>query len=172
MNRARATGTLLLAALVFVVGLFIGFKLLTTKADTADATPTCTDRTVKKGEKLTSNLVTVSVYNASRRAGLANRVTINLQRKGFLGGTIGNSTSAVKPSKVAILTDDRKDPRVRLVAAQFQDPVTYVKPDIPVDGGVTVVVGDNAQTSLKKKSPISVTSDRAITVCVPVVRLP
>lgn len=175
MSFARTSTVLLVAALVFVVGLFVGFRLLTAKADTADAAPpTCTNRTIAEGDKLTSNLVKVNVYNASTRSGLANRLTINLQRKNFLGGTIGNSTSAAKPRNIAILTDDKDDPRVRLVAAQLKGEVAYEKPDIQVDGGVTVVVGDDYDDkgAVKKKAPTTVKSDRPITVCVTTVELP
>ena len=42
-------------------------------------------RTIAEGEVLSSNLLMVHVYNASKRAGLANRVKINLERRGFLG---------------------------------------------------------------------------------------
>jgi hypothetical protein len=168
--RARSVLVLSLAAVLFVGGLAIGIKLLTASADTTDAGPTCADRTVNAGEKLTSNLVTVNVFNASRRAGLANRVTINLQRNGFLGGQIGNSTSAAKPSRVAILTNDRNDPQVKLVAAQFADQVTYAAPDVKVDSGVTVIVGDN-YTGLAKKAASSLTASQAVTMCVPTVQL-
>ena len=85
MNRTHGGATIFVSIIVFVVGMFVGFKLLTASADTFDAAPTCENRTVAEGEKLTSNLVTVNVYNASQRAGLANRVGINLQRRGFLG---------------------------------------------------------------------------------------
>lgn len=168
---ARRFVVLTLAGLFFLGGLAVGFKLLTSSTDTTAAAPTCTDRTVAAGQKLTSNLVMVNVFNASRRAGLANRVTINLQRNGFLGGQIGNSTSAVKPRTVAILTSDRHDPRVELVAAQFADKVTYAKPDITADAGVNVVVGDD-YSGLEKKARTNVKASKAITMCVPVVQLP
>jgi len=168
---ARRSATLGGAVLLFAGGLFAGFQLLTSKTATVAAVDTCTPRTVAKGEKLTTNLVTVNVFNASSRSGLANRVEINLQRNGFLGGQIGNSTSAAKPGTVAILTNDRTDPRVELVAAEFVDQVTYAKPDVAVDKGVTVVVGDGYK-GLKKKPPVSVDSARAVTMCVPVVQLP
>jgi len=171
VSRAYQVLTLLVAAAIFVFGGVTGFRLLTSSADTVDATPTCTDKTVKKGEKLDSNLVKVNVFNASNRAGLANRVTINLQTNGFLGGEIGNNESATKPSRVAILTDDPRDPRVRLVAKQFKDKVAYRKLDVAVDSGVVVIVGDN-YAGLHKKAPTRITSDRDITVCVPTVPLP
>jgi hypothetical protein len=168
---SRRIVVLIAAGLLFLGGFAMGVKLLTASADTAAAAPTCADRTVNAGEKLTSNLVTVNVFNASRRAGLANRVNINLQRNGFLGGQIGNNTSAVKPSQVAILTDDRNDPRVKLVAAQFSDKITYAKPDITVDSGVIVIVGDD-YSGLQKKAESKITADKAVTMCVPTVQLP
>lgn len=171
MKNGRVTGTLALTAAVFVVGLFIGFRLLTAKAETAIAAPTCTDKTISNGAKLTSNRVTVNVYNASKRAGLANRVLINLQRVGFLGGTIGNSASEAATSRVTILTSDRNDPRVKLVAAQFKDKVTYADPEPTTESGVTVLVGDNAHVKTKPGAPTSVVTDRDITVCVPVIEL-
>lgn len=169
MNRTHQGSTILVAVVIFVAAAFVGFKLLTASADTFDEAPTCEDRSVAKGENVTSNLVTVNVFNASQRAGLANRVSINLQRRGFLGGTVANSTSEVKPDGVAILTDDREDPRVKLVADQFDD-VEFAEPDIRPAGGVTVIVGDGYAKLADGERVIE--SDRAITVCVPVVDVP
>lgn len=166
MTRNHQGTTIFVSIVLFVVGLFVGFKLLTATADTFDAAPTCENRTVAEGEKLTSNLVTVNVYNASQRAGLANRVSINLQRRGFQAGTVANSTSEVKPDAVAILTDDRDDPRVKLVAQQFDD-VEFSEPDIKIADGVTVIVGDAYQDLVE--APRDIESDREITVCVPIV---
>jgi hypothetical protein len=166
MNQTHRSATVVVSIILFVVGLFVGFKLLTASADTFDAAPTCENRTVAEGEKLTSNLVTVNVYNASQRAGLANRVGINLQRRGFLAGTVANSTSEVKPDAVAILTDDREDPRVKLVAQQFDD-VEFSEPDIKIADGVTVIVGDAFKELVE--APRDIETDRAITVCVPTV---
>ncbi len=170
MNQTHRGATVVASVVILVVGLFVGFKLLTAGADTFDAAPTCEDRTIAEGDKLTSNLVTVNVYNASQRAGLANRVGINLQRRGFLAGTVANSTSEVKPQGVAILTDDQDDPRVKLVAQQF-DGVEFTEPDIDVQDGVTVIVGDDYK-DLVKDAPRDIDSDRPITVCVPTVDVP
>lgn len=167
--------TLTVAFAVFIVGGFTGFRLLTADAgDAVTATPTCKDTTIPAGSELTSNVVTVNVFNASARSGLANRVQIDLQKNGFLGGKIGNSTSAAKPNRVAILTDDPDDPRVKLVAAQLKndkDDIEFAAPDIAVEDGVTVVIGDNYR-GLKDEAPTTIKSDRAIKVCVPVVPLP
>lgn len=162
---------MLTAVIVFFVGTIVGVRLLISGTEAGATQSTCRSSVVKKGERLNSNVVRVNVFNASARSGLANRVTINLQANGFLGGKIGNSTSKTKPGRVAILTPDKKDPRVRLVASQFRDKVTYAKPDIAIAGGVTVVVGDNF-SGLKSKARTSIKSNRDIKVCIPVVPLP
>ncbi|MCL3817323.1 LytR C-terminal domain-containing protein [Aeromicrobium wangtongii] len=163
--------TLLLSAAIFVVGSVIGFRMLTASPEEAAAAETCTSSVVAAGSPLDSNVVTVNVFNASNRSGLANRVRIDMQANGFLGGQIGNSTSATKPKKVAILTGDKDDPRVKLVAAQFRDKVEYAAPDIPVESGITVVVGDRYR-GLKTGATTTIETDRDISVCVPVVPLP
>jgi len=170
MTQTHRGATIFVSVVLLGVGLFVGFKLLTASADTFDEASTCENRTVAEGEKLTSNLVTVNLYNASQRAGLANRVGINLQRRGFLAGTVANSTSEVKPAGVAILTDDRDDPRVKLVAEQFGD-VEFAEPDINAPEGVSVIVGDDYK-ELVDDAPQEIESDRAITVCVPTVEVP
>jgi hypothetical protein len=170
-TRSAAVGPLVLlgTAVVLVAGALIGFRLLTASADTSAAAPTCESRVVGADDRVTSSLVEVDVYNASGRAGLANRVSINLQRRGFLGGEVGNAESKVEPRVAAILTDDPKDPRVRLVAAQFGRRVQVVEPDVPVDeDAVTVVVGDGWQR-LAKSAPRSLENDRRFTVCLPTV---
>lgn len=167
----RRNLTLLGSAVVFVIGLFAGFQMLIAKPAEPPPPPTCENKTVAAGDELTSNLVTVNVFNASKRSGLANRVNINLQRNGFLGGEIGNDLSAAKPAPVTILTNDPDDPRVKLVAAQFKDKVAYAVPDITVKEGVVIVVGDDF-TNLKKEPANSVVAATEVTTCVPIVTLP
>ena len=167
----RRNLTLLGAAVVFVLGLVAGFQMLIAKPGEPPPAPTCENKTVAAGRELTSNLVTVNVFNASNRSGLANRVNINLQRNGFLGGEIGNDLSEAKPAPVTILTNDRDDPRVKLVAAQFRNKVAYAVPDITVKEGVVIVIGDDF-SKLKSKPPSSVVADRDVTTCVPIVALP
>lgn len=169
-GRSAAAGPLVLlgSAVVLVAGLFVGFRLLTASAETIVAGPTCETRVVEAEDEVTSNLITVDVYNASSRAGLANRVSINLQRRGFLAGQIANSTSETDPDVAVVLTTDEDDPRVRLVAAQFGSKVEFAEPDIEVDpDAVTVIVGDD----FKKlgKDVRSTENDRRFSVCLPTV---
>lgn len=171
-RRMKGGGLLVLAvsALVFIGGSLVGFNLLTSQADAPAPVATCETRTVTKGEKLTPNLVTISVFNASRTAGLANRISIDLQRRGFLTGTVANNTTDITTNDVVILTADKTDPRVRLARTQFAGKVSYIDAKVPGAKGVSVLVGSNYATrklSGKGEKP-SVEVDRTVKTCVPV----
>lgn len=170
-HRAAGAATLAAATAIFLIGGFVGLRLLTASPEDAVATETCKSSVVPAGSELDSNVVVVNVFNASARSGLANRVLINLQANGFLGGQIGNSVSATKPKRVAILTDDPDDPRVKLVAAQFKDDIDYAPADIQVEDGVVVVIGDDYD-GLKAEPTTTITTDRDIPVCTPIIPLP
>ncbi|WP_165570362.1 LytR C-terminal domain-containing protein [Aeromicrobium sp. IC_218] len=170
MSRRRITSalTLVLAAVVLVGGAAYGATLLLADADTTVEGPTCTDTVVKRGEKLTSNLVTVHVRNASQKSGLANRASLQLQRRGFLAGSVGNAPEGVKVERVTILAPDANDDMVKLVAQQLRGKVRIEKPPVGAAlpaGGVTVVVGQD-YAGLKRAQP-AVTATQDVTVCVP-----
>jgi hypothetical protein len=163
--------TLTVAVAIFLIGGVAGFRLLTAgTGDVVEALPTCKNEVITAGNPIDSNVITVNVFNASARSGLANRALIDLQANGFRGGQIGNSTSATKPARVAILSNTPDDPRVGLVAAQFKDKVEFAAPDVPVEDGIVVVVGDGYR-GLKSNTSTSTTSPSDMTVCVPVVPL-
>lgn len=170
MNRLKARGALAAAVVLFLGGTAYGVKLMTAPATSTSTAPTCDSRTVKTGENVTPNLIKVNIYNDGQRSGLANRVNINLQRKGFLGGNIGNTTGGITTKTVTIVTTDRDDPQVKLVAAQFKDKVAYAAPRAPLSSGVTLVVGDD-YSGLIAKSPRAMKSDRNLEFCLPIVPL-
>jgi len=156
------------AVVVFFGGTVVGLKLLTQEGEVTSDAPTCQTRTVKEGEDLTANLVQINVYNASRTAGLADRVSRLLQQRNFLPGTIANNPTDVTTDDIVIIADDAKDPRVKLVAGQFIGKVTVQPGDIAGTAGISVLVGKNyAGKGLNKKAPDKVTSDRTLTSCVP-----
>ena len=170
MNKLTSQLTLAAAAVVFLGGTAYGVKLATAPADTTPPGPTCEARTVAAGEPVTANLVKVNVYNSSERSGLANRVNINLQRKGFLGGKIGNASDLgeIPVKHVTIVTNDRDEPQAKLLAAQFKDDVGFAPPKGDLDDGVTIVVGDD-YNGLKGKAARSVKADRVLQFCLPIV---
>lgn len=152
---------MLLAFVVFIAGLYGGWRLLTNPA--GDGVYECTSQTVPAGERLPSSLVTVDVFNGGDTGGLAGRVSTALQARGFRPGAIANSASSLEPDVATILTTDKSDPRVRLVAQQFTE-VEYREPDIAVGSGVTVLIGDGF-TALKPGGATSITATADVTVC-------
>jgi hypothetical protein len=137
---ARTAITLLgLGALLLIAaawGWHATMKPLPAKVDS----PVCVNTTVSAGEKVYPQQVTVSVYNASKREGLAGRTMQLLKDAGFSQGQAGNAASA-KVSTVQIWTTTPDDPAVRLVATYFGDDVEIERRDGP-GLGVTVIVGD------------------------------
>lgn len=166
MKDSKTTITMTALVLLFIGGSFLGFQLLTSTASTVVVGPTCEDRTVAEGETLTTNFVTVNVYNSGQRSGIANRAHINLQRNGFLAGEIGNSPGDVEAKAVTILTDDQEAPAVRLVAAQFKNDVEYVEPVTTLEDGVTIVLGDDFN-GLEDEPARETVVEEAVSFCVP-----
>src|SRR5665648_139830 len=141
MNKTKPAFTMVALVALFLGGTVWGFQLLTSSASTSATTaPTCEKRTIKAGEDLTTNFVTVNVYNSGQRSGQANRVQINLQRNGFLAGKIGNNAGELKSKTVTIITNDSKASEVVLVAKQFENKVSYEAPTMSLEQGVTLVV--------------------------------
>lgn len=170
MNRFREWILILAAAAVFLGGIVVGSFLLLSPAPEPPARPICENRTLQAGEDLTPNLLMVNVFNAGKQAGLANRVRIQLERKGFLGGVTGNYSGSAKVARVTILTSAQDDPKVRLLAKQFKDKVEYAPADIDVETGLIVVVGPKFG-GLKKKSSSAAKLKAPVTVCVPTLDL-
>lgn len=169
MNRSSLAGplTVLGAVAVLVVGALVGFRLLTASAE-IEIVDACEERNVAVGEPVTPALVPVDVFNASQRAGLANRVSINLQRRGFLPGQVGNSPMEVESDGVTIVTDTPEDPRVRLLAAQFGD-VEFVPPaGSDSSENIVVIVGNDTNQDLVDDATTEVEADVPVSVCLPV----
>jgi len=158
----RGSGWVLVAFVVFAAGLLGGWRLLTDPPGDDDVYQ-CASQTVRAGEKLPSSLVTVDVFNGGETAGIAGRVSTALQARGFRPGAVANSSSSIKPDAVTILTTNRSDPRVQLVAKQFRK-VEFRNRDIALGSGVTVLIGDDF-TTLKPAAATSITASSDVTVC-------
>ncbi|MFY0407135.1 LytR C-terminal domain-containing protein [Solicola sp. PLA-1-18] len=177
-RRARRS-IITMSALValFVVGTFVGFRLLFADAPsladaTTDDTAQCEDATIPAGGNLPSGQVTVTVYNAGSVSGLANRTLINLQQRGFRPGKVGNVPEGIQAANnITLITADREDPAVRLVARQFKGKITYVQPTQAQGDNVEMIVGPR-YAGLRKKYPAQIQVDRAVQICVPVEATP
>jgi hypothetical protein len=161
-RRLLTTATMVVLLGLLVVGALVGWRALSAPADgsgEADDTPRCAEG-VQRGERLASREVTVSVFNAGNRSGLAGQTLEGLVSRGFLAGEVGNAPGSLAGVRVVrILAPNREDPAARLVAAQF-GPNTFVQQsDEDLGPGVDVVVGDEyvgmvkAPRSIKAQAP-------------------
>jgi len=137
--------------LVLVIGALVyagwwGYRALTDPLP--DKTPGCVPQSV--GQALTSNLVTVRVYNAGSTPGLAKSVSAQLTDKGFKIGYTGNTQEQITATTVIAANAD--DPQAVLVAGFF--PGAVVQGDGRADQTVDVLLptdgtfNENAPTQL------------------------
>jgi LytR cell envelope-related transcriptional attenuator len=162
--------TLLVLVAILVIGIVTGMDKLfaplpTTEQPVASPSPTCTVRTVKKGQRVVPRQVQVSVFNGGHRAGLAGTTMRSLARRGFRRGQVGNTPSNVKVSRVQVWTTLRNDDGARLVARQFGRTTKVRTTKTDLGPGVDVVVGDNFRKLVKGKRFVVVR--RSSSVCVP-----
>jgi hypothetical protein len=144
-RRVLTTVTMLVLLGLLAVGAVVGWRALSAPADgsgEADA-PRCAEG-VQRGEKLAAREVTVSVFNAGNRSGLAGQTIEQLSSRGFLEGEVGNAPGSLASVRVVrVLAPNRNDPAARLVAVQF-GPNTFVQQsEEDLGPGVDVVVGDD-----------------------------
>jgi hypothetical protein len=149
-RRAISAVTLVVLAILLVGGAFAGWRILTKPLPGDDeprraSGPKCDDG-VARGDVVTPADVTVSVYNAGSRSGLADQTQSELEARDFIAGDVGNAPEELESVQfVRVLAPTRTDPAARLVALQFgaNTVVEAVKDDL--GPGVEVIVGDNFQ---------------------------
>lgn len=158
----RTTLTLLGLGVLLVVAAVWGWnaamKPLPAKVDS----PICVDSPVSAGEKVYPQQVTVSVYNAGQREGLAGRTMQLFRDEGFNAGNAANAASA-KVSTVAIWTTQPDNPDVQLVAS-YLGGVDIERREGP-GVGVNVIVGDRFKELTKGRPAVAAESDA--TICSP-----
>jgi hypothetical protein len=125
-------------------------------------TPVCVEHDVKAGTKVFPQDVTVSVFNAGTREGLAGRTMQLLTDDGFAEGTMGNVSARVGVAQIWTL--EPENPAVRLVASRLGPDVEIERRD-PPGVGVAVVVGDDF-TDLVEGERATV-ADADATICSP-----
>ncbi len=157
---ARSAITLSVLALLLLVAAIWGWSAATSPLPAKVDTPLCVTRAVAAGDKIYPQDVTVSVYNAGTREGLAGRVMQSFQDAGFAEGSSGNATGAKVPV-VQIWTDQPKSPAVLLTASRLGGDVAIERRD-GLGVGVTVVVGDGFTGLTKGPAGIVVKEDTEI----------
>lgn len=173
MNNVKSGVTLGVLCVLFVVGVFAGFRLLTApipkfdlESETSEAT--CKDTTLKPGSQLSREHVTVDVYNAGTVSGLASQTQRRLSRYGYQRGLTGNADElGVHASNVTLVTSDPRGPMATLLKGQFRGAVRVEKGKTSESTSIAVVIGDRF-IGIDRDARESVPVTEPLTVCVPI----
>ncbi|HEX3929654.1 MAG TPA: LytR C-terminal domain-containing protein [Nocardioides sp.] len=153
----------ILAALLFI-GVTWGWAALRTPFPHSTTTKTCYPTTLKPGDRVSPPKVTVTVLNASDRAGLAERTISDFEDQGFGPGSVGNAPKGTVVHYAQIWAHNRQNPAVQLVASRLGPHAAIVAKKYS-GPGVVVVVGAQFQQLVEGKQSTRVT--KAVTICSP-----
>jgi hypothetical protein len=168
----KATRLLLTAsAVVFVGGTVVGAKLAFSPPDgSVTDNAACTVHKISKGQPVKASAVTVNVFNASNRGGLATQIRRELEARGFTVDQSANNPTQNHPKSVMILANDPSDPVVQLVAAQFAGAtIEYGHEDSSLSRGVSIIVG--ADYPGIGSAVTELAASQSTTVCIPAIKL-
>ena len=158
--------TLLVLLGILTLGVLLGTKSLFAPFPSAtpspSASPSCAPSSVGRGGRLTTAQVTVSVYNAGTRPGLAGSTQNLLAKRGFGRGALGNAPSTATVRFVQVWTTVKADAAAKLVAAQFgpKTLIKVVKQDL--GDGIDVLVGDRFRGLVKAPRSVKVKTVTAV----------
>jgi hypothetical protein len=162
--------TLLVLVSILALGLVIGVTTLFAPlpgSDKAKATPSpsCSPKTVKKGQRIRSTQVQVSVFNGGTRSGLADETMRLLARRGFTQGDVGNAPTDANVGRVRVLTTEKNDMAAALVARQFGRTTRVIVTPTDLGPGIDIIVGNKFGKLAKAKRVLVAKSSSS--VCVP-----
>jgi hypothetical protein len=157
---------LTLAVLVVLVflGVTVGWASLTKPFPHSTATKICYNTALKPGDRVSAPKVTISVFNASKRVGLAESTMSAFENQGFGPGQVGNAPQDTVVHYAQIWTNHPHDPAVRLVASRL-GPNAAIVSRHHAGPGVVVVVGPLFDKLVQGKQSTKVTSP--VTICSP-----
>jgi hypothetical protein len=166
-GRHITTGiTLVVLVVLLVIAGVYGVKALLAplpgdEPSTTSAT-SCSATDVKKGQKIRTRQVQVSVFNAGNRSGLAAETLGRFRARGFRAGTVGNAPSGISVRRAQVWTTQHNDVAARLVARQLGGGARVKQVDTDLGPGVDVLVGNgfhrlaaHAKSFLVLKNPKS-----------------
>jgi hypothetical protein len=163
-THVKALLTLAVLTVLVIVGITWGWSAMTTPFPHTAKAEICVPTTLQRGERVAAPDVTVSVYNASDRVGLAERTRSSFEDQGFGAGTVGNAPKGTTVFYAQVWTRDPQDPAVRLVLSRL-GPQAHTFPREPRGPGVTVMVGPQFEKLVAGKSSVKVTEP--VRICSP-----
>lgn len=162
--------TMLVLVGILVAGVILGMRsLLAPLPGAGEAagtpSPTCSPKIVKKGQRIRSSEVQVSVFNGGTRSGLADETMGALTKRGFTKGETANAPVGTAVKFVKVLTTEKNDMAAELVARQFGRNTKVTVTTTDLGPGIDVIVGDDFNKLVKAKRVIVVR--KSSSVCVP-----
>jgi hypothetical protein len=156
--------TLAVLAVLVLVGVVWGWSALTDPFPHTATTKVCYPTSLQPGDRVSAPKVTVSVFNASERSGLAERTMSSFEDQGFGPGSVGNAPKGTVVVYAQIWTQDRHNPAVQLVLSRL-GPRAHVIEHKSKGAGVTVLVGPKFTKLVPGKQSTKVTEPT--TICSP-----
>jgi len=162
-SRLRSLVTLAVLGGVLALAAMWGWSAISQPFPQRERPPVCVEREVARGDTLEAGDVTVSVWNAGTRVGLAGLTMDLLSEAGFHEGSEGNTPGRRRIERVEIWTEQPRSPAVRLVASHLgKVDIVRRQADAP---GVLVVVGDGFDDLRPGRKQVK--AQRPTTVCGP-----
>ena len=148
-----------LAGLVLAAAVW-GWGALTEPLPKDEPVAICEPTDVPAGGEVRRDQVVVSVFNGSKRSGLAGSTMAELAERGFVEGDVGDAP--LPAATTQIWSSEPTNPAVLLVQRQFKK--AKVVPGDALGDGIVVVVGEKFQ-GLRKKQVESVLAEADATFC-------
>ncbi len=164
--RARSAATLAALGVLLVVMAVVGWKSATTAFPSLSGdtpAPACVKTEVKK--VIYRKEITVSVYNASKKSGFADRTMDSMERRNFVVGAVGNAPDDTDVPRVEVRTTVKDDPRAELVAEQYKPKAAITVSENALGPGIDVVLGPKAPRPVVP-APKSLKLDKPTSTCV------
>jgi hypothetical protein len=153
--------TLALLSVLVLVGVAWGWSAMTEPFPHQAKSKVCYPTDVQPGDRVSAPEVTVSVYNASERVGLAERTMSAFEDQGFGSGDVGNAPKGTSVLYAQIWTEDRHNPAVQLVISRL-GPRAHIITHQTKGPGVTVLVGPQFAELVQGKQSTKVTETARI----------
>lgn len=162
---ALAVGVVVLI-LMAVVGMKAAFKPLPGAVSSDNAPCSASEMDYKK--EIFRKEITVSVYNAGGKKGLAGDTLDRLEANNFRPGELANAPDEEPVDGVEVRTTDATSEAAKLVALNLGTDVKIIQVDEDYGPGIDVFVGKGFNGELPRNPPHSVKLAKPVGTCVSV----